>query len=73
MKPRPRWLVPIDDGSDPATLEVRETIVPPCVFLDFAMRSRVLTPREACQLGLALLDASRDAGAAATRKPRRKR
>lgn len=62
-KPRLEWLIPVDDGSEPIRIEIRsERVVPPCVWIDLKMPTRLLTPLEACQLGMALQDASREAG-----------
>ncbi len=62
MTAKIEWLVAVDDGSDPARLEIRsERVVPPCVFVDLRMATRLLTPVEAAQLGQALQDAARSA------------
>lgn len=64
MKPPPTWAVLIDDGSEPAHIEIREErVVPPCVWLDLKMPTRLLTPMEAAQLAQALNDAAREAAA----------
>lgn len=70
-KPPPTWAVPVDDGSEPAHIEIREERVsPPCVWLDLKMPTRLLTPLEATQLGMALQEAGREAGQRAARRKR---
>lgn len=59
MTIHPQWLVPIDDGSAPVKIEIRDQVVPPCVHVEFGAASRLLTSLEACQLGMALQEASR--------------
>lgn len=62
-KVHPLWRVPVDDGSDPTEISIRsERVVPPCVFVDLKMPTRLLTALEATQLGMALQDAGRVAG-----------
>lgn len=70
-KPPPTWTVPIDDGSPPAEIEIREIrVVPACVFLKLVEPGRLLTPLEATQLGMALQEAGREAGQRAARRKR---
>ncbi len=59
----PEWLVPLDDGSDPVRIEIRDQVVPPCVFIELRMPTRLLTPMEAAQFAHALQEASRTAAA----------
>lgn len=61
MKSLPTWTVPVDDGSQPASIEIRERVVPPCVLLKLSEPSRLLTPTEAAHLAQALNDAAREA------------
>ena len=68
----PNWFVPVDDGSDPIEITIRsERVVPPCVFVDMKMPTRLLTSLEACQLGLALQDASKYCGQLKAKRGRR--
>lgn len=62
-KPLPTWTVPVDDGSPPAEIEIRDRVVPPCVMLHLREPGRLLTPMEAAQLAQALNDAAREAAA----------
>jgi hypothetical protein len=60
-KPRPRWLVPI--GSATATITIDDGFATPAVLLEIPPGqiggpAHTLTPLEACQLGMALQDAS---------------
>lgn len=62
-KDHPRWLVPVSDGSPPIAITIRsERVVPPCVFVDMKMPTRLLTSLETVQLGMALVEASKYAG-----------
>jgi hypothetical protein len=71
---QPEWLIPVDDGSEPIRVEIRsERVVPPCVFVDMRMPTRLLTAVEAVQLGMALQDASRVAAELRVKLERRKR
>jgi hypothetical protein len=57
----PEWFVPLDDGSAPPKIEIRERVVPPCVLLNLIESKRLLTPVEATQLGMALCEAAKHA------------
>lgn len=70
----PRWLIPISDGSPPIAITIRsERVVPPCVFVDMKMPTRLLTSLEACQFGMALQEASKVAGQMRAKLEGRKR
>lgn len=64
------WFVPVDDGGDPARIEIRDRVVPPCVLLNLGSPTRLMTPVEAAQLGQALQDAGRVAAQTKSKRAR---
>jgi hypothetical protein len=74
MTAQPVWLIPISDGSEPIRIEIRsERVVPPCVFVDLRMPTRLLTAVEATQLGMALCEASKVAAEMWVKEERRRK
>lgn len=66
----PRWEVPVDDGSPPIVITIRDQVVPPFVHVALDDYSRLLTPMESAQLGQALQDASKEAARIGTKRKR---
>lgn len=74
MKPSIRWLVPIDGETVIVRIAANGIVEVACdrptVALGAEATRHNLTPIEACQLGQALLDASREAGCMRAKRKR---
>lgn len=73
-KPPRQWSIPMSDGAS-ATISIDEDLCPPAVLLTIPPgaiggEARTLATLDACQLGMALQDASRVAGQLAARRKR---
>lgn len=73
-KPHPTWLVPLGDDTT-ATVSIDDGFAVPAVLLEVPQgaiggAARTLTPLAACQVGMALQEASAYAGQLGARRKR---
>jgi hypothetical protein len=74
-RPLPSWTIPLT-GSAPATLTIDSGFATPAVLLtippgQIGGEARVLTALECCQVGMAMVEASKVVGQLAARKAKR--